>query len=171
MAKEKAEKKAAEPKKEKAAAEPKKEKATAEAKAEKHAADAAHDHDHKDEKGHGHGKEKKHHEPKAPKPEHKAWHAKSKPREQMRCEVKNCKRRYRAKGYCVSHYREWRHGKFGKQRYTSCTANNCTKPMGVSRQGYCEDHWIAVYKKGESVSAKVVEAAPEKEAKAKESAA
>lgn len=167
MAKEKAEKKAAEPKEKKATAEKseKHDKQHAEAKAD------AHGHDHKDEKGHGHGKEKKHHEPKPAKPEHKAWHAKSKPREEMRCEVKNCKRRYRAKGYCVAHYREWRHGKFGKKRYTSCMANNCTKPMGMSRQGFCEDHWIAVYKKGESVNAKVVEAAPEKESAAKESAA
>jgi hypothetical protein len=161
MAKEKAEKKSAEPKKKEAA----------EAKADKQVeakADAGHDS--KAEKGHGHGKEKKHHEPKPAKPEHKAWHARSKPREELHCKVKSCKRRYRAKGYCVSHYREWRHGKFGKQRYTACMANNCFKPMATSRQGLCDEHWIAVYKKGESVSAKVAEAPAKDEAK-KESAA
>jgi len=165
MAKEKAEKKAAEPKKEKVAAAAKTEKtekhpveAKGEAKAD---AGHAHDHDKGDEKGHGHGKDKKHEEP-TPEVHHKAWHAKSKPRAEMCCGVKNCKRRYRAKGYCVSHYREWRHGKFGKVRYTSCMANNCTKAMATSKLGLCEEHWVAVYKKGLSVTAKV--AAPEKEA-------
>ncbi len=168
MAKEKAEKKAAEPKKEKVAAAAKTEKTDkhhAEAKAD---AGHAHDHDKGDEKGHGHDKEKKHHEPKAPEAHHKAWHAKSKPRAELRCKVKSCKRSYRAKGYCVAHYRMWRHGKFAKVRYTSCMANNCTKAMAMSKQGLCDEHWVAVYKKGLKVSAKV-EAAPEKEA-AKESA-
>jgi hypothetical protein len=159
MAKEKAEKKSAEPKKKEAP----------EAKADKHVeAKAEAGHDSKAEKGHG--KEKKHHEPKPAKPEHKAWHAHSKPREELHCKVKGCKRRYRAKGYCVSHYREWRHGKFGKQRYTACMANNCFKPMAMSRQGLCDEHWIAVYKKGGSVSAKVAEA-PTKDEAQKESAA
>mgnify|MGYP005858802469 CR=1 FL=1 len=158
MAKEKAEKKAAEPKKEKAA----------EAKGERHVEAKADAHDPKADNGHG--KEKKHHEPKPEKPTHKAWHAQSKPRHELHCKVKNCKRRYRAKGYCVSHYREWRHGKFGKQRYTACMATSCFKPMATNRQGLCEEHWVAVYKKGQSVTARVSEAA-EKDSAANESAA
>ena len=64
------------------------------------------------------------------------------------CKVGGCKREYRAKGYCASHYRQWRHGKFGKARYTSCSDYGCTKPMADNRMGYCEEHYQNYYVKG-----------------------
>ncbi|MBY0371078.1 hypothetical protein K2X33_10355 [bacterium] len=80
------------------------------------------------------------------------------------CQVKSCKRAYRAKGYCKPHYRQWRHGKFSKARYTSCKDYGCHKPMAMNRHGYCEDHYQSFYVKGmEPTHAPV--AAPAKEAK------
>lgn len=77
------------------------------------------------------------------------------------CKMASCKRRYKAKGYCVSHYREWRHGKFGKVRYKQCSDQNCAKPMVRNHYGYCEDHFQSIYIKGEVVK----KAAPEAPAK------
>ena len=64
------------------------------------------------------------------------------------CKIANCKGEYKSKGYCVSHYREWRHGKYGKTRYKPCSDTNCKKPMGLNRFGFCEDHYQNYYVKG-----------------------
>ena len=64
------------------------------------------------------------------------------------CKIQSCKRAYRAKGYCGFHYKEWRHGKFGVARYKPCKDNGCFKPMGLSRHGYCEEHFQSYYVKG-----------------------
>jgi|GEM_PF-944428 len=72
------------------------------------------------------------------------------------CAVKGCKREYRAKSYCKSHYRQWRHGKFGKKRFKACKENECLIPMGLNRHGYCETHYQNYYIKG-IVAPKVVE--------------
>jgi hypothetical protein len=58
--------------------------------------------------------------------------------EKARCSVEKCKRPYRAKGYCVTHYKEWRRGKLEKPRYRRCKKEGCNKPM-VAR-GLCADH-------------------------------
>ncbi len=79
------------------------------------------------------------------------------------CKVKNCNRGYRAKGYCTAHYRQWRHGKFAKARYTRCHDYGCTKAMGMNRHGYCEEHYTNYYIKGMEVTHAPV-AEPKKEA-------
>jgi hypothetical protein len=80
--------------------------------------------------------------------------------------MKACKRRYKAKGYCVAHYRMWRHGAYGKKRYTCCHDIGCFKPMGMNRHGYCEEHFQNYYVKGMEVTKVAVPAAPAKEEKA-----
>src|SRR5688572_19591583 len=51
---------------------------------------------------------------------HRKHHASTPSREERHCKMKSCKRGYKAKGYCKTHYREWRHGKFGQARYKEC---------------------------------------------------
>lgn len=74
--------------------------------------------------------------------------APSKPLPERKCKLESCKREYKAKGYCKTHYREWRHGKFGNARYTACSDIGCFKPMATNRFGYCETHYQAYYVKG-----------------------
>ena len=81
----------------------------------------------------------------------------SKPRSEMTCKIKNCKRDYKAKGYCKPHYTKWRHGEFGVARYKTCKANECRKAMTMNRHGYCEEHYQNFYVKGMSSTALVTE--------------
>lgn len=71
--------------------------------------------------------------------------------EKKTCTMKDCKRPYRAKGYCNVHYRKWRRGELEvKPRYRLCGEENCKKP--TFKGGYCEPHfaaWLAS-KKGEA---------------------
>jgi len=83
------------------------------------------------------------------------------------CKVKSCKRTYRAKGYCTSHYREWRNGKFGLARYKTCKDMDCRKPIAMNRHGYCETHFQNYYVKGVEV-VKAPAAAPANAPAAKE---
>ena len=64
------------------------------------------------------------------------------------CQIKECKRQYRAKGYCKFHYSEWRAGKFGHTRYKTCADKNCRLPIVNNRHGFCEDHYQNYYVKG-----------------------
>lgn len=80
------------------------------------------------------------------------------------CRIENCKGEYKAKGYCKPHYKEWRHGKYGKTRYTACSDFGCTKPMATNRFGFCEEHYQNYYVKGME-QAKVVAPAPAEEKK------
>ncbi len=71
--------------------------------------------------------------------------------EKKKCKVEGCKGHYRAKGYCVRHYRKWRHGasapgasaprEFKKSRYKTCTQEDCRKKRTPS--GLCEEHHTA----------------------------
>jgi hypothetical protein len=55
------------------------------------------------------------------------------------CSVEGCKRPYRARSYCRTHYRLWRRGEFGKKhRYKICSHEACRKKR--SRGGLCEEH-------------------------------
>ena len=82
------------------------------------------------------------------------------------CSVKACKRTYRAKSYCNSHYREWRNGKFGLARYKTCKDNDCRKPITMNGHGYCDTHFQNYYVKGmEAVKAPTVEKPAAKEEK------
>ena len=61
-------------------------------------------------------------------------------RAESHCSVENCKRPYRAKGYCVVHYQAWRRGEVEghKARYKICSKEACRKPAG--RFGLCDEH-------------------------------
>ncbi len=84
-------------------------------------------------------------------------------RKDRHCEVKSCKREYRAKGYCNAHYKKWRQGEYGHRRYTSCSTASCNKPQNKNRHGYCEDHYQSYYVKGMAVAKEVIaEATPKK---------
>jgi hypothetical protein len=63
-------------------------------------------------------------------------------RDEKKCREKDCKHHYRAKGYCVKHYRLWRQHKLGKkQRYKICTKEGCRKPR--VKWGLCDEHYKA----------------------------
>lgn len=64
----------------------------------------------------------------------------SKPRHDQKCSVEACKRPYRAKGYCVTHYKIWRHGELDghKSRYKTCTKEGCRKPR--ANGSLCAEH-------------------------------
>lgn len=86
------------------------------------------------------------------------------------CCMKDCKRPYRAKGYCNIHYKKWRRGELeAKPRYRICGEENCKKP--TFKGGMCEQHhsaWSAS-KKGVTPEAPAAApaAAPEAVAEAK----
>ncbi len=61
--------------------------------------------------------------------------------EAKKCKIKDCKRPYRAKGYCNVHYKSWRKGEYGKKRYKTCSTEGCRKPM--VKKGMCEQHYGA----------------------------
>jgi hypothetical protein len=71
------------------------------------------------------------------KPKKKAPAAKS---EGKSCTIDDCKRAYRAKGYCFFHYRKWRRGEIeGRSpRYDTCNKEGCRKK--VLAHGMCEEH-------------------------------
>jgi hypothetical protein len=56
------------------------------------------------------------------------------------CSIKDCKRPYRAKGLCVTHYKLWRRGELEghKARYKTCSKEGCRKPREFG--GLCAEH-------------------------------
>jgi hypothetical protein len=61
-------------------------------------------------------------------------------RGERKCSIEGCKRPYRAKSYCVTHYQKWRRGEMDghKARYHICSKESCKKPAG--RFGLCDEH-------------------------------
>jgi len=61
-------------------------------------------------------------------------------RDASKCSVEACKRPYRAKGYCVTHYRRWRRGEIAGHtaRYKICTKEACRKPR--AQGSLCAEH-------------------------------
>jgi hypothetical protein len=59
---------------------------------------------------------------------------------EQKCSKEGCKRPYRAKGYCVTHYKLWRRGEIEghKARYKLCSKEACKKAAG--RYGLCDEH-------------------------------
>jgi hypothetical protein len=59
---------------------------------------------------------------------------------EKKCAKDGCKRPYRAKGYCVTHYKLWRRGELEghKARYKLCNKEACKKSAG--RYGLCDEH-------------------------------
>jgi hypothetical protein len=49
-------------------------------------------------------------------------------RREKSCQIKGCKRPYKAKGYCNVHYKQWRRGKLPKARHD--TAGKSKKKKG-----------------------------------------
>jgi len=82
--------------------------------------------------------------------------------ETKKCSIANCKRPYRAKGYCDVHFKKWRAGEIEghKPRYKICKEENCKKPM--FKKGMCEQHFgaWAASKKGQPAEAAAPAAAP-----------
>ena len=64
-----------------------------------------------------------------------------------KCRVEGCKRPYRAKGYCNSHYKKWRQGELPHRRYKTCCAAECHKP--IAEKGLCAEHYKTKFGKGE----------------------
>lgn len=56
------------------------------------------------------------------------------------CSISGCKRPYRAKGMCVTHYKLWRRGEVEghKARYKTCTKEGCRKPRQFG--SLCAEH-------------------------------
>lgn len=79
------------------------------------------------------------------------------------CRITNCRRPYRAKGYCNVHYKKWRQGEIegAKPRYRICGEENCRKP--TFKKGMCEQHYLAwsASKKGQPTEKPLVPAAAE----------
>jgi hypothetical protein len=76
------------------------------------------------------------------------------------CTVENCKRGYRAKGYCFFHYKKWRAGELPHGRYGTCSNEECHKRVAL--HGLCEEHlkaWKAS-RKGAKVEEAPAAAAP-----------
>ncbi len=65
----------------------------------------------------------------------------SPPRKDQKCSKEGCKRPYRAKGYCVTHYKQWRQGALEghKSRYKTCMKDACRKPR-AGGTAFCEEH-------------------------------
>jgi hypothetical protein len=75
-------------------------------------------------------------------------------KKENKCKIQNCKRPYRAKGYCTVHYKKWRRGEYGSARYKTCKNEGCRKPM--KRFGMCAEHgeaWMASRKGTASAAA------------------
>src|SRR5258708_33555735 len=66
------------------------------------------------------------------------------------CSVANCKRPYRAKGYCFFHYKKWRQAELPHSRYRTCSKPECRKR--VFKGGLCEQH-LAEKKLGKGAAA------------------
>lgn len=91
----------------------------------------------------------------------------SAPKIAKQCRIEKCKRTYRAKGYCGTHYTLWRQGTYGRARYKHCKQVDCKHAMALNRHGYCENHYQALYVRGEQQAPSPQAEAPKtKEAKA-----
>jgi hypothetical protein len=56
------------------------------------------------------------------------------------CSIASCKRPYRAKGLCVTHYKLWRRGELEGHtaRYKTCSKEGCRKKREFG--GLCAEH-------------------------------
>lgn len=59
------------------------------------------------------------------------------------CTIPNCKRAYRAKGFCFFHYQKWRRGEMEGHatRWNACSKPECKKK--VFNHGLCQEHFDA----------------------------
>lgn len=82
----------------------------------------------------------------------KKWMRPNKGGGKKACTIANCKRPYRAKGYCYFHYKKWRQGELPHTRYRICSKAECRKK--VEKGGLCAQHY------GEAYGKKGADAAP-----------
>jgi hypothetical protein len=89
----------------------------------------------------------------------KKTEAKAEAKPGPKCSIEGCKRPYRAKSFCVTHYKLWRRGELEghKPRYKTCSKEGCRKP--VTKHGLCEEHGRAGAEAGGEAAA-APEAAP-----------
>jgi hypothetical protein len=88
---------------------------------------------------------------------HKKWPRLAKGGGAKACGVANCKRPYRAKGYCYFHYKKWRQGELPHSRYRTCSKAECRKQ--VVKGGLCAQH-LAERTKKEAAAGGEAAAAP-----------
>jgi hypothetical protein len=72
------------------------------------------------------------------------WRRQAKGGGKKACTVADCKRPYRAKGYCFFHYKKWRQGELPHSRYRTCSKAECRAK--AARHGLCEKHYDEAYK-------------------------
>jgi hypothetical protein len=88
----------------------------------------------------------------------KRWTRRAKGGAGKACSVGECKRPYRAKGYCYFHYKKWRQGDLPHSRYRVCSKPECrTKAV---RHGLCEKHFDETYKAPKAEKPAPAEPAP-----------
>ena len=75
----------------------------------------------------------------------KGWARQPKGSPENACAVEDCKRPYRAKGYCYFHFKKWRQGELPHGRYRTCSKAECRAK--AVRHGLCEKHEAEVYGK------------------------
>ena len=68
--------------------------------------------------------------------------------EAKKCKVEGCKRPFRAKGYCVTHYKKWKRGEMPHGRFRRCFTPECKSREFM--RGLCKEHFDARFggKKG-----------------------
>jgi hypothetical protein len=54
------------------------------------------------------------------------------------CKAESCQKDVVGRGYCRSHYQQWKRGKLPKARYKTCVAEGCRKPQVAASR--CEAH-------------------------------
>lgn len=74
----------------------------------------------------------------------KGWPRRAKAGGKKACTVLECKRPYRAKGYCFFHFKKWRQGDLPHTRYRVCSKPECR--LKTVRGGLCEKHYDETYK-------------------------
>ncbi len=74
----------------------------------------------------------------------KGWPRRAKAGGKKACTVAECKRPYRAKGYCFFHFKKWRQGDLPHTRYRVCSKPECR--LKTARGGLCEKHYDETYK-------------------------
>jgi len=62
---------------------------------------------------------------------------------EKKCQVEGCKRPFKAKGYCVTHYKKWKRGEMPHARFRWCFHEECKKREYA--RGLCEEHFAAKF--------------------------
>jgi hypothetical protein len=90
----------------------------------------------------------------------KGWPRRAKAGGKKACTVAECKRPYRAKGYCFFHFKKWRQGDLPHTRYRVCSKPECRTK--TARGGLCEKHYDETYKAAKTPAAEASTAPTQK---------